>query len=151
MNPPVHYSADPVVGYSRDVTFPASVSLGSPTSTPESAQPPGAERRLGFHTPTSPRSFMSDPVSGSRASSADSAFDPRALGTEACTNETATCSLDLPVGTGHVMGSPAERGTLATTPAPWGLRVWREADTVVEVFLCDEPVASPTRAASQPT
>src|SRR6266478_1550974 len=98
MNPPVHYSADPVVGYSRDVTFPDS--RGSPTLTPESAQPRGAERRLGFHTPTSPRSFMSDPVSGSRAASADSAFDPRALGTEACTDETATCSQDLPVDSG---------------------------------------------------
>jgi hypothetical protein len=71
---------------------------------------------------------MSDPVSGSRATSADSAFDPRALGTEVCTNEAATCSQGLPVDTGHV------------TPAPWGLRFCREADSVVEGFLCDEPV-----------
>ena len=82
---------------------------------------------------------MSDPVSGSRSSRAASAFDPRALGTDACSNETAACAQSWPVATVHVADAE-ERVGPPMKPEPWGLHFCREADTVVEGFLCDEPV-----------
>jgi hypothetical protein len=57
---------------------------------------------------------MTSPVHGARAS----CFDPQAPGPQACAYETPTCAERL----------RAE-----------GLRFCKEADSVVEGFLCDEP------------
>jgi len=92
---------------------------------------------------------MSDPVSGARATCVDPAFDPREQGSEACTYEPPICSQGLDIATGHE-ADLGERGSDATKPAPWGLRFCREADTVVEGFLCDEPVVV-SNACRKPT
>jgi hypothetical protein len=92
---------------------------------------------------------MSDAVSGARATCADPAYDPSAQGTEACTNEAPICSQGLLMATDQVADSE-ERPSVAANPAPWGLRFCREADTVVEGFLCDEPVVV-SNACRQPT
>jgi hypothetical protein len=82
---------------------------------------------------------MTEPVSGTLASCFDPASEPGSHEANECPYEVPTCSKASDAGQVDDAFSAARRAD-SPEKAPWGLRFCRDADTVVEGFLCDEPV-----------
>jgi hypothetical protein len=82
---------------------------------------------------------MTEPISGTLASCFDPNSETGSPETSECPYQVPPCSKAFDVVHAGDASSPT-RGADSPEKAPWGLRFCREADTVFEGFLCDEPV-----------